>query len=103
MNPTNCAFEVSFGKFLGFLVHSQGIKVDKNKSKAVLKARPPKNKKELQSLIGKVNFLRRFIVNLAGKMNAFSPLLRFKVEEDFISGEEQQKAFVEIKNALRIL
>ena len=47
MNPAKCAFGVSAGNFLGFLVHSQGIEVDKNKMKAVLEARPPGNKKEL--------------------------------------------------------
>ena len=28
MNPLKCAFGVSSGKFLGFLVHSRGIDVD---------------------------------------------------------------------------
>ena len=84
MNPAKCAFGVLAGSFLGFLVHSQGIEVDKNKAKAVLEARSPRNKKELQSLIGKVNFLRRFITNSVGKMKAFSPLLRLKSVEDFI-------------------
>ena len=28
MNPLKCAFRVSAGKFLGFLVHSRGIDVD---------------------------------------------------------------------------
>ena len=63
MNLAKCAFGVSVGNFLGFLVHSQGIEVDKNKVKAALEAGPPKTKKELQSLIGNVNFLRRFIAN----------------------------------------
>ena len=88
MNLAKCVFGVSVGNFLGFLVHSQGIEVDTNKMKAVLEARPPKNKKELQSLIGKVNFRRRFIANSTGKMKAFSPLLRLKAVEEFIWGEE---------------
>ena len=48
MNSAKCAFGVSTGNFLGFLVHNQGIEVDKNKAKAMLEARPPRNKKELQ-------------------------------------------------------
>lgn len=44
------------------------IEVDKNKYKAMLEARPPWNKKDLQSLLGKINFLRRFFANSAGKM-----------------------------------
>ena len=47
MNLATCAFGVSTGNYLGFLVHSQGIEVDKNKTKAMLEARPPRNKKEL--------------------------------------------------------
>ena len=32
MNPFKCAFGVSFGTFLGFLVHSKGIDVDSAKT-----------------------------------------------------------------------
>ena len=100
MNPTKCAFGVSDGNFLDFLVHNQGIVVDKNKTKVVLEARSPRNKKELQSLIDKVNFLKRLLANSTGKRKAYSPLLRLKVAEDCIWGEEQQKAFNQIKECL---
>nr|KYP72165.1 Transposon Ty3-G Gag-Pol polyprotein [Cajanus cajan] len=62
-----------------------------------METRPPSNKKELQSLLGKVNFLRRFISNLSGKTKVFSPLLRLKKEQEFRWNEEHQKAFDEIK------
>jgi hypothetical protein len=75
MNPLKCAFGVTVGNFLGFLVHNRGIEVDKNKTKAILQAKPPSNKKELQRLLGQINFLRRFIANVAGKTKVFSPLL----------------------------
>ena len=84
MNPAKCAFGVSARNLLRFLVHQQGIEVDKNKVKAMLKARPPINKKEVQSLIGKINSIIRFIANSAGKMKAFSPLLRLRKAEEFI-------------------
>ena len=73
INLAKYAFGVLTGNFLGFLVNSQRIEVDKNKTNAMLEARPLRNKKELQSLIGKVNFLRRFIANLASKIKVFSP------------------------------
>nr|KYP76062.1 Retrovirus-related Pol polyprotein from transposon opus [Cajanus cajan] len=75
MNPLKCAFGVTAGEFLGFIIHQKGIEVDRNKTKAIMETRPPSNKKELQSLLGKVNFLRRFILNLSGKTKVFSPLL----------------------------
>jgi hypothetical protein len=100
MNPLKCAFGVTAGNFLGFLVHNRGIEVDKNKAKAILQAKPPSNKKELQRLLGQINFLRRFIANVAGKTKVFSPLLRLKDHEAFIWHEEHQKAFNAIKHYL---
>ena len=100
MNLAKCAFGVSVGNFLRFFVHQKGIEVDNNKVKAVLDVRPPVNKKELQSLLGKINFMRRFIANSAGKLKAFSPLLRLKQAKEFIWGSKQQGAFEQIKQCL---
>lgn len=47
VNPLKCAFGVSVGNFLGFLVHQRGIEVDKNKTKALMEVKPPLTKKEL--------------------------------------------------------
>ena len=35
MNPLKCAFRVTAGKFLGFLVHQRGIDVDPSKVQAI--------------------------------------------------------------------
>ena len=47
--------------------------------------------------MGKVNFLRRFISNLSGKIDAFTPILRLKDETKFTWGAKQQEAFEKIK------
>jgi hypothetical protein len=64
LNPNKCAFGVSAGEFLGFLVHERGIEVGKKSMKAIDEVIPPTNLKELQSLLVKINFVRRFISNL---------------------------------------
>lgn len=46
-NPTKCAFGVSIGKFLGFMVIQRGIKVNLNQVKVVLETPTPNSKKEL--------------------------------------------------------
>jgi hypothetical protein len=51
MNPNKCAFGVSAGEFLGFLVHEGGIEVGKKSMKAIDEVVPPTNLKELQSLL----------------------------------------------------
>ncbi|XP_050365493.1 uncharacterized protein LOC126784029 [Argentina anserina] len=88
MNPTKCIFGVRSGDFLGFIVHERGIEIAEDKAKAVLDASAPRNKKELQSLLGKINFLRRFISNSAGKTAVFSPLMRLKADQKFQWGPE---------------
>jgi hypothetical protein len=69
MNPNKCAFGVSAGEFLGFLVHEGGIEVGRESMKAIDEVVPPTNLKELQSLLGKINFVRRFIANLSQKVS----------------------------------
>jgi hypothetical protein len=101
MNPNKCAFGVSAGEFLGFLVHEGGIEVGKKSMKAVDEVVPPINLKELQSLLSKINFVRRFISNLSQKVLPFSPLLMLKKDQKFIWGDEQQKAFDDIKQYMK--
>ncbi|KAI5446571.1 hypothetical protein KIW84_014417 [Lathyrus oleraceus] len=82
------------------MVHKKGIEINQNKTKAILDLKPPSTKKQLQSLLMKINFLRRFISNLSGKTRVFSPLLRLRKESDFRWGSEQQEAFEKIKDYL---
>jgi len=84
MNPNECAFGVSASQFLGFMVQQRGIKISKRSINAINKVAAPVDKIELQSLIGKINFIRRFIFNLSGRIKAFSPLLKIKADEEFV-------------------
>jgi hypothetical protein len=98
MNPNKCAFGVSPRQFLGFMVHKRGIEVDQKSMKVIDEAVPPTNKIELQSLLGKINFIRRFISNLSERIMPFSPLLKLKNDQEFKWGDVQQRAFEKIKN-----
>ncbi|KAM2557547.1 hypothetical protein TB2_014658 [Malus domestica] len=97
MNPKKCVFGVKAGNFLGFLVHQREVEVDKNKARAIIESPSPINKVQLQRLLGKINFLRRFIANLAGKIQPLTPLLRLKDRENFEWGPPHQEAFDGIK------
>ena len=100
MNPNKCAFGVSAHQFLGFMVHQRGIEISRRSINANNKIVAPADKTKLQSLIGKINFIRRFISNLSGKIKAFSPLLKLKVDQKFVWGTEQQLTLDEIKQYL---
>jgi hypothetical protein len=101
MNPKKCAFSVSARQFLGFLIHERGIKVGQKSISAIDNTKAPSNKKELQPLIGKIDFIRRYISNLSERIQPFTPLLKLRANQKFIWGEEQQKALDNVKQYLK--
>ena len=94
MNPLKCAFGLSFGKFLGFLVHNKGIDVDP----AIATMKPPVIVKELKSFLGKVSYIRKFIPRLESITYAFSKLL--KKGQNFEWGETQQTPFKRLQQIM---
>ncbi|XP_050263915.1 uncharacterized protein LOC126708147 [Quercus robur] len=68
LNPSKCAFGVSSGKFLGFMVSHRGIEANPDKIQAILDMKPPQNTKEIQSLTGRVAALnsKRWVVYVDG-------------------------------------
>jgi hypothetical protein len=72
MNPLKCAFGVSAGRFLGFIIHEHGIEIDSKSVESIRKLGEPTCKRVVQKLLAKINYLRRFISNLAGKVNHLS-------------------------------
>jgi hypothetical protein len=79
MNPLKCAFGLLADKFFGFFIPEHGIEIDPKKVESIKNIKAPTYKKELQSFLDKVNYLRRFISNLSGKVKAFTPILRLKM------------------------
>ena len=76
------------------------MEVDQNKAKAIISAKTPQNKKEFQKFLGQVNYLRRFISNMAGKTKVFSDLIKLKQVEEFKWEKQHQIAFDGIKGYL---
>ena len=87
MNPMKCAFRVSVGKLLGFLVHHRGISVDPAKATAIAIMKMPTIVRELKSFLGWVSYIRRFVPRLASVTSGLSNLLRKGAE--FTWGIEQ--------------
>ena len=46
-NSSKCTFEVTAGKFLGFMVSQKGIETNPDKIRAIVEMAPPKNVKEV--------------------------------------------------------
>ncbi|XP_059460363.1 uncharacterized protein LOC132189630 [Corylus avellana] len=96
LNPTKCAFGVSSGKFLDYMVSSRGIEANPEKIQAVLDMQSPKNVKQVQQLTGRIAALNRFISRSTDKCLPFFKILR-KAFEWF---EECEQAFEQLKRYL---
>ena len=76
LNPAKCAFGVSAGKFLGFIVNNRGIEANPGKIKAVLDMPPPSSIKEVQRLTGRIASLSRFVSRASDKCQPFFQVLK---------------------------
>jgi hypothetical protein len=59
---------------------------------------PSTMKRELQQLIGKINFTRRFISNLSRRIEPFMDLVKIKVDEEFRWGQRNNERSKKSKN-----
>ena len=96
LNPNKCAFGVTAGKFLGFMVSQRGIKVNPKKIQAIMDLEPPKTVKEVQSLNSKIVALNRFVSKAIDKCLPFFRTLR----KSFEWTDECQRAFKDLKKYL---
>ena len=76
LNPSKCAFRVTSGKFLGFMVSHRGIEANLNKIQAILSMEPLRNIKEVQSLTERVAALNRFVFKATDKCLSFFKVLK---------------------------
>ena len=99
LNQSKCVFEVTAGKFLGFIVSQRGIEVNPEKVRVIMELEPPRTVKEVQSLNGKVVALNRFVSKATNKCLPFFRILR----KSFEWTNECQKAFEDLKKYLSSL
>jgi hypothetical protein len=81
-----------------FIVSSHGIRLDPIKVEAILNLPPPSSLRQLQSLQGKANFLRCFILNYAKITHGFTCLL--KKGSEFFWDKVANNAFEVLKLSL---
>eukprot|EP00253_Pinus_taeda_P022674 PITA_22674 len=98
LNPKKSLFALEEGKFLGHIISKDGIRIDPERIQAILQIPYPRNTKELQAFLGKINFLRRFIPNLAELIRLLSNMLKKDAKVKW--SLETKKAFESIKTAL---
>ncbi|GJP34965.1 hypothetical protein CLOM_g19439 [Closterium sp. NIES-68] len=94
---SKCEFLKQELEFLCHIVSTNGVKIDPLKIKTIQEWKPPRNDKELQSFLGFINYVRRFIPNMAVLSTLLTDWL--KDHDCFWWGENQQAAFDQLKIA----
>ena len=95
LNPTKCAFGVSAGRFLGFMMTQRGIEANPSHLKAILESPAPSSKKEVQRLTSRLATLGRFISQFTDRLKSFFTALRGANRARW--NEECDRDFIHIK------
>ena len=98
LNPTKCAFGVSVGWFLGFMMTQRGIEANPTQLKAILESPAPSSRKGVQQLTGRLAALGRFISRFTDRLKPFFIILKEANRARW--NEECDRAFNQIKQFL---
>lgn len=98
LNKEKCEYNKQRVKFLGHVFTNKGYEADNDKIKAIETLKTPTCVKELQRLLGMVNYLGKFIKNLSEITDPLRRLLHKDIAWSW--GFEQEKAFATIKKTL---
>jgi hypothetical protein len=94
-------FGASSGKLLGYVISERGIEIDPTKARAILDMPPPKNKKEDRGLLGRLQYISRFIARLTP---ICEPIFKLLKKNDAIRWDKDcQQAHDKIKQLLTCL
>ncbi|MBW0483618.1 hypothetical protein O181_023333 [Austropuccinia psidii MF-1] len=94
---SKCVFHASSVEYLGYVILSEGLKMDSPKVQQILNWPQPKNIKALQSFLGFANLYCCFIKNYSKKISALTSLI--KKDSPFIFKEEALSQFQILKEA----
>ena len=98
LNEKKCVFRMPSIDFLGFVISSNGVSADPSKVESIVKFRRPENATDCRSFLGLVNFVGRFLPDLATISEPLRQITR--KDQGFKWGSEQQKAFELIKKKM---
>ena len=90
-------FAVTEGKLLGHVVSKKGISIDPERIKAIEQIPLPHNKKGMQSFMGTINFIRRFVPDFAQIVKPLQQIVKQSAQFKWI--EIEKNAFSKIKTA----
>ncbi|CAB1104699.1 unnamed protein product [Ectocarpus sp. CCAP 1310/34] len=102
LKPSKVQFGPKEVKYLGHVQSSDGIRLGDDRIKAILDLPTPKTIKEIRSVLGTVNYVKRFIPDLATITAPLVNLTKKDAAKHVAKrwGPEHDKAFAEVKQLL---
>nr|GEZ20759.1 reverse transcriptase domain-containing protein [Tanacetum cinerariifolium] len=103
LNPKKCSFGVEEGKFLDYVVMSEGVRANPKKTKALADLQHPRTLKEMQSLNGKLASLGRFLAKSSERSLSFLNTLKNITKEnkhEYRWTQEAKEAFQQLKKLI---
>ncbi|KAK2704503.1 hypothetical protein QYM36_016785 [Artemia franciscana] len=97
LNLQKCVFKSDSIPYSGHIISEAGIHPDPRKVQALKEMRIPSTKDELQTVLGMMNYLARYIPNLSS-LN--QPLRKLSNQREFKWEEEHNSAFTNIKESI---
>ena len=97
-NAEKCVFRATQVSYFGHVLSDEGVQPDPKKVAAIQEMEPPRNKQELETLLGMVNYLAKFTPNLAETTAPMRNLL--KKDSEFIWDCAQDTAFNHMKQLI---
>ena len=98
LNPRKCVFVIIEGKLLGHVVSKKGISIDPERIKAIEQIPLPHNKKGMQSFMGTINFMRRFVPDFAQIVKPLQQMVKQSVQ--FKWTDVEKNTFSKIKTVV---
>jgi hypothetical protein len=100
IHPLKCAIAKEEVKYLGHILGRGVIRPQKDKVQAVQECQRPKTQKDVRSFLGLVGWYRRFVPDFARRAAPLTDLTRKSGFAKIQWGEEQERAFLDLKGAL---
>jgi hypothetical protein len=91
LNPKKSFFALNEGKLLGFIVSKDGIYIDPDRIKEISDIPLPHNKKSMQSFLGQINFVKRFVPDFSHIVLPLQTMI--KKNSVFKWGHNEKEAF----------
>ena len=83
---------------MGHIVSKDVISIDPKHTKAIMQIPPPHNKKSMQSFLGQINFVRRFVPSFSEMVGPLQNLIKNDVQYHW--GPQESQAFDSIKKSI---